>query len=224
MSETELTHAPDDRPTLARSFETVDIQTDGRNVEMLCVPYDIPATVVDPPPIGDGIPYKEEFARGAFAGAVKAPNRVFLEFEHWHPGLSGIIGHGAHLEERPDALYGRFRMTKHPDGDKALALIDDGVLTGTSVFFEPLRSARSAAGAMRRLKARLTRVALCPVGTWPQAKVLAVRSGLEIDDDEHGEPQEPRIVLPRLGFDAELAERLAAQGINVPERLRETST
>jgi len=208
MSEIETT-PEDQRPMLARTFESVEMATDGRNVEMLCVPFDIPATVSDVP----GQPYEEEFARGAFAAATKAPNRTLLEFEHWHPGLSGIIGHAAQLEERDDALYGRFRVTEHTDGDKALALIRDKVLTAASVFFAPIRSERSESGAMRRLKVKLDRVALCREGSYPEAPVLAVRTA-------------PVIVerTPALPFDPELAEYLSAQGIAVPERLRSAST
>lgn len=209
MSEAE-TLKPEQRPLLARSLETVEIQADGRNVEMLCAPWDSPATVVDPPPMGDGIPYQEEFARGAFAGATKAPNRVFLEFEHWHPGLSGIIGHGAQFEERDDALYGRFRVTKHADGDKALALIEEGVLQGASVFYAPLRSARTAAGVMRRLRCHLDRVSLCREGAYTEAKVLAVRSAPVILEPE----QQP------IPFNNDLVERMDRLGIAVPLALR----
>ena len=212
MSEIETT-PQDERQMLARTFEAIDMETDGRNLEMLCVPFDVPAMVIDPPPFGDGQPYEEQFARGAFAGAVKAPNRTLLEFEHWHPGLSGIIGHAAELEERPDALYGRFRVTEHTDGDKALALVKDKVLTAASVFFEPIKSARSESGAMRRLKVKLDRVALCRVGTWPQAQVLAVRTESVVPEMD-----------PVLPFDPELAEYLSAQGIAVPDRLRAQAT
>lgn len=204
---TEIIETPAaDRPTLARTVELTEIGTDGRNVEMLCAPFNTPATVIDPP---DFSPYEEEFARGAFAGATKAPNRVLLEFEHFHPGLSGVIGHGASLEERDDALYGRFRVTEHSDGDKALQLIKDGVLTAASVFFAPIKSARSATGVMRRLYVKLDRVALCREGAYPQAQVLAVRSAPVIP---------PADLIPT--FDPELAARLEAAGLTVPESLR----
>lgn len=199
-------HAPEDRPMLARMFEAVEVGADGRNVEMLCAPFDRPAEVSDPP---DHIPYMESFARGAFAGATKAANRVLLEFEHWHPGLSGVIGRGASLEERDDALYGRFRVLKGEDGDKALELIHDGVLTSASVFFQPLRSAR-VSGGFRRLRVHLDRVALCRVGAYDEAKVLAVRSALAKDEED----AEPR----GIPMDDGLAARLASSGIVVPGR------
>lgn len=204
-----------DRSTFGRTFEDVQIKADGRNVYLFCAPFDTPATVVDPPPHGDGVPYQEEFARGAFAGATKAPNRVYLEFEHWAPGLSGVIGRGHELEELEDGpegpgLYGHFRMLRGQDGDKALELIDDGALNSASVFFEEMRNLRGRGGIVRRLKVNLKRVALCPVGAYPGAKVLAVRSKPEIE----------RPSLPRLGFDPELAAAFDGAGFTVPERLR----
>lgn len=216
----EIFHEEGARPTFARSYEGVELVADGRNVELLCAPYDTPALVADPPPMGDGRPYEEEFARGAFDAALKAPNRVLLEFEHFHPGLSGVLGHATALESRDDALYGRFRVGDHPDGDKALSLIHDGVLTAASVFFQPLKSLRMQSGKMRRLRVRLDRVALARVGAYPGAQVLAVRTApveLELED-------EPPDQLPRLGFDPELAATLAARGIEVPELLRGNST
>lgn len=209
--------APKDRPLLARSFEEVEVEADGRNLYLRCVPYDVPATVADEPPYGDGLPYQEEFARGAFRGALKDPGRVLLEYEHFAPGLTGVIGRAFGLEEKDDALYGHFRTLAHSDGAKALELVNDGVLRAASVFFEPITSARSANGVVRRLAVRLRRVALCMTGSYPSAEVLAVRSAVE--DDEF-EDDTPRIEVPRLAFDPELASRLAEQGIRVPDSLR----
>lgn len=217
MSETEVetevvdevvTHGEQDRPTLARAYDAVEIAADGRTVEMLCVPFGVPATVADLPPYGDGRPYEEEFAHGAFARAARAPNRTLLEFEHWSPGLSGVIGHGSHLEERPDALYGRFRVLRQPDGDKALELIHEGVLRSASVFFEPIRSVRTALGRVRRELVKLERVSLCREGAYPQAQILAVRTKPTIAEED---------LLPK--FDPELAAKLTAIGLEVPDRL-----
>lgn len=221
MSETEIEEVEeaveierltaDERPLLGRTFEAVEIAADGRNLEMLCAPFDVAATVADPP---DFSPYREEFARGAFAGATKAPNRTLLEFEHFHPGLSGIIGHGAQFEEQDAGLYGRFRVGRNLDGDKALELIEEGVLKAASVFFAPIKTARLARDHVRRLQVKLDRVAICRVGAYPQAQVLAVRS----------EPAEQEIVIPAglqpTPFDTELAKRLEAQGLSIPHHLR----
>jgi HK97 family phage prohead protease len=213
----EIFHEENDRPTFARGFEGLELAADGRNVELLCVPYGIPTLVADPPPDGDGRPYEESIARGCFDNALRAPNRVLLEFEHFHPGLSGVIGRGDVLDSRDDALYGRFRVYEHPDGDKALAMIHDGVLTAASVFFQPIRSIRTAAGFIRS-KAKLDRVAIARSGAYPGARVLAVRTGSVSEDDDGSHVVVEQ--LPRLGFDPELAAKLEASGLAVPELLR----
>ncbi len=172
MSEVETeVLAPDDRPTLTRTFEAIEMGADGRNLEILCVPFNTPTRVSDSK---DTPPYVEEFLPGAFDGASKAPNRVWLDFEH-QVAINGLLGHGTEFEERADALYGRFRVTEHPDGDKALALIRDRVLTGASVMFQPLRSLRTPEGVVQRAKVHLDRVALCRIGAYAEAQVLAVR-------------------------------------------------
>lgn len=217
MSDTEIERlAPDERPLLARSFDAVEVQADGRNIEMLCAPFDTPATVMDPPTFQ---PYQEEFARGAFTGAVKAPNRTLLEFEHFHPGLSGVLGHGAHFEEQDSGLYGRFRVGRNVDGDKALELIHEGVLTAASVFFAPIKTAKVARDHVRRLQVQLDRVALCRVGAYPQAKVLAVRQAPDPIEVEVVEVEIPDHLKPRE-FDPELAKRLTAAGVELPAHLK----
>jgi HK97 family phage prohead protease len=198
-----MSDTKDERPMLVRTFRAFEVEADGRNLEMLCAPFDQPATVADPPHY---LPYQEAFAPGAFDGATRAPNRVLLEFEHWHPGMSGILGHGVEFEQRDDGLYGRLRVSEHPDGDKALTLIRDGVLGAASVMFEPIKSALED-GVVRRLKVHLDRVALCREGAYPEAKVLAVRSKAVIE-------------RPATDFDPELAERLAGLGIIVPDKLK----
>lgn len=187
--------ATEDRPILTRTFEAIEMGTDGRNLEILCAPFNQPTQVADAP---DYTPYMEEFLLGAFEGATRAPNRVLLDFEHQR-AMNGVLGHGAELEERADALYGRFRITEHPDGDKALALIRDHVLTGASVMFKPLRSLRTPAGVVQRAKVHLDRVSLCRMGAYQEAKVLAVRNKTVKFDP-----------IPELN-----EERLRALGINV---------
>lgn len=180
---------------LVRTFP-VELAGDGRTLEALCVPYGVRAEVADPPTFE---PYMEEFLPGSFKGATKAPNRVLLDFEH-QTSIGNVLGHGVELEERTDGLYGKFRVTEHADGDKALGLIRDKVLTGMSVMFKPLRSQR-AGDVVQRLKAHLDRVSLCRVGAYPQAQVLAVRA-------------KP---LPRAEpLDAELVEKLKAKGFRIP--------
>lgn len=186
----------DTRPTLVRTFEpSIEVDADGRNLELLCAPFDVATEVADPP---DWQPYLEAFERGAFAGATRAPNRVLLDFEH-DRGMSGLLGHAAELREESGGLYGRFRVTEHPDGDKALSLVREGILTRCSVAFAPLRSRRSGSGVVQRMRVHLDRVSLCRVGAYSEAQVLAVRTAPLVEQ------------VPDLG--EELRARLEAKGI-----------
>jgi HK97 family phage prohead protease len=191
-----------DRPTLVRTFEvTLQEDGDGRTVEGVCVPFNRAAQVADAP---DYQPYLEAFMPGAFKAATRAPNRVYLDFEH-HLGIGSVLGHGVELAERDDGLYGKFRVLEHPDGDKALSMIREKVLTGMSIMFQPLRS-QTVDGVVQRVRAHLDRVSLCRVGAYPEAQVLAVRTASILDD------------VPAR-FDPELAARLA-RFVNVPAALQ----
>lgn len=185
-----------DNEILVRTFEA-QVESDGRNLDLFCVPFDSPAQVADPP---DYRPYREAFQRGAFTGATRAANRVLLDFEH-HVGMGSLLGHGDTLEERDDGLYGRFRVTEHPDGDKALALVRDGVLSAVSIAFRALRSQRDGDGIVQRLRVHLDRVSLCRVGAYPEAQVLAVRT--------------PPVLPPIPPLPDALRERLEAQGVRL---------
>jgi HK97 family phage prohead protease len=202
---------------IIRSFEAQLHETsEERIVEGRIVPYNVPARVSDP---GGPGAYDEEFLPGAFSTFLRgadAGRKVLLDFEHYGAindlmlsgrSMSGTIGHSEELDERDDGLYGRFRVLNGPDGDKALELVKAKVLTGFSAAFQPLRSLRSAKGVVQRARAHLDGVALCRVGSWPGAEVLAVRTPII-------EPEQAP-----LDFDPELALRLQKYELEIPAAL-----
>jgi HK97 family phage prohead protease len=160
---------------------------DGRTLIGRVVPYNVIADVADPPTYQ---PYKEQFAPGAFRAQLAAANRidVLLNYEH-RQGISDIVGRGVSLDDKPDGLYGTFRMLTHADGDKALELYHAGVLRGLSTEFSVRpNGSRTVDGVVTRMDARIGNVALCreygsgtggPKAAYPGAEVLAVRT----DDD-----------------------------------------
>lgn len=207
--EPEVEATTEERPTLFRTFDVGLEPGDGRTVEGLCVPYNVAATVADPP---DFQPYEEMFVRGAFKGAAKAPNRVWLAFEHnmtGIPSIGPVLGHGVEFEERDDGLYGNFRVLEHTDGDKALTLIREKVLPAMSIEFEPLGKPRIVDGIVQRTKVHLDRVALVRQGAYPQAQVLAVRAAAA--REELGKYEREQV-------DQKLVDRLA-RFINIPTEL-----
>lgn len=153
-------------------------QGDGRTIEARVIPYNVAAKVLDLPEHGGtGVPYLERWLPGAFEKQTGAANRVpvLLNVEH-ERGFGSVVGHGTELREEPDALYATFRMLPGPDGDKALHMVNEGILDGLSVEAIPTRSIRGA-GTVDRVKARLDRVALCrgALSAYSEARVLAVR-------------------------------------------------
>jgi HK97 family phage prohead protease len=200
---------------------------DGRTIDTLIVPYNTPTLVADAP---DFAPYQEEWLPGCFEPQTRAANRlrVFMNFEH-EGGLRGIVGHGVALEERDDFLHGTFRVHENADGDKALQLVNEGLLTGISIEAVPLRS-RRVDGVVQRLRGHLDKVSLCRFPAYQQAKVLAVRAGsVVIEDVEETAPDETseveaetsKLAVPTLSED--LVERLDKLGIEPLKRIAITN-
>lgn len=191
------------------SFE---IGGDGRTIEARVVPYNQTTQVVDLPEHGGtGIPYLERWLPGAFEKQANAANRVevWLNFEH-EDGLRGIVGHGVALREKPDALYGTFRVHPNADGDKVLHMVKEGILTGLSIEAIPTRTQRTLEGIVDRARARLDKVSLCRGGraAYGGAQVLAVR---EAPEEPEPEPEPEPTPDPELEVKRTLAEEALAR-------------
>lgn len=227
-------HVLEQPQTFARTFESEIVEGDGRTLIARIVPYGVEALVADPP---DFVPYREAFERGAFERQLRAFDRVrvWLNFEH-EKGLRGIVGHGAQLDDRADALYGHFRVHANADGDKALQLVDEGLLTGLSLEFAALRS-KIVDGVTRRIRAHVDAVSLCRFPAYESAAVLAVREQrFDHDDDEVDESADDVVraaestsdATPAVGgtvpYPDELSERLRALGVESLQRIATTSS
>jgi len=184
----------------------VESPTDGRIVSGRCVPYGVAATVRDP----GTDPYRELFLPGAFRRAAKAPDRVHFKFNHGG-NVSDWIGRGLAFSESDEGLDGEFRIVAGAIGDHALALVDDGIMSGLSVGFAPLgRERRDASGTIIRDRCHLVEVSLCPEPAFVGAGVTGRRSKpvdwappvddlFRRQDDEAREAQRDR--LRALGID-----------------------
>lgn len=219
MTETEI----DSTVEVEVPVETVAVRTftgsitpgDGRTVDLRIVPYGERVRANDG--LGGlprGVEYTEEFVSGVFDHVMSAPNRILLDFEHGDR-LEDVVGRGVSVADRPDGFHTSFRMLNTPAGNTALELVREEVLTGASVecrFYGPgTRSIRTAEGVVRRVKAKLNKVALCREPAYSGAVVLGVRTTpSEVILDEE--------MLP-IPFDPELALRIAALGITIPDRL-----
>lgn len=205
------TEEPGGRSVAVRTF-AVDIATGkGRTIDLRVVPFGEVVTVADGlGGVPKGVPYQEEHLPGVYDRQVRAANRVLLNFEH-EQGLRGIVGHGLELRQAADGYHGSFRVHETDDGDKALYLVDEGVLGGASCESWFQKSIRSASGVVQRVKAHLDAVALCRTPQYSGAIVTGRREAHDLLLDETDLP---------VPFDADLAARMAAIGLAVPEYLK----
>jgi HK97 family phage prohead protease len=149
-----------------------------REIGIRIVPWEIPAVTKDGP---------EVIMRGAFDGVD--PSKVILRLPHKDPP----VGRGIDYENRDDGAYMTFKVAKTQAGDEALALADEGVVTGASVSFQDIPGGtqiHSRNGVRLRVvqKARLRETALVWNPTWQDAQVLFTRS-----NDEETPMAEPTV-------------------------------
>lgn len=211
VAETQETKRPE-RAVAVRRFDTSIQAGDGRTVTFRIAPFGETATCADGlggVPVGTA--YREQLMPGLYDKQLRAANRVLLNFEH-QQGIAGIVGHGVELWQESDGYHAAFRVHETPDGDKALTLVKEGVLAGASVESYWLKSIRTAAGVVQRVKAHLEAVAVCRQGAYPGAVLTGLRTD-ELEDEILMDEQ----LLP-VSTDPELIERCRRLGIRVPQR------
>jgi len=147
---------------------------DGRTLEGPLLPWGVEARVLD-----RGRMVVEVFERGALVDAD--PARVPLTATHPRDNQQLPIGVTVELEERTDAAYGAWRVSKTSLGDEVLELARDGVPLGLSVgFLEVPGGSRWSPDRRRvtRTRAALDHVAVVRVPAYAGAGVVGVRGGL----------------------------------------------
>lgn len=146
---------------------------DGRTIEGPLLPWGVEARVLD-----RGRMVTETFQRGALAGAD--PARVPLTATHPRDNQTLPIGVTVEPEERADAAWGAWRVSKTALGDEVLELARDGVPLGLSVgFLEVPGGSRWSPDRRRviRTRAALDHVAVVRVPAYTGAGVVGVRAG-----------------------------------------------
>jgi hypothetical protein len=212
----------DQRPERAVAVRRRDVEIsagDGRTVSLRIAPFGEYATCADGlGGVPRGVAYREELMPGLFDKQLRAVNEdgrgknIYLNFEH-QQGLQGIIGHGISLRRERDGYHADFLVHDTPDGDKALILVREGVLRGASIESYWLKSIRSAAGVVQRVKAQLEAVAICRQGAYPSAVMTGIRT-----DELPEEIVLHEEMLP-IRFNPELAARCRELGQIIPQRL-----
>jgi uncharacterized protein len=145
---------------------------DGRTLVGPLLPWGVEARVVD-----RGRHVVETFQRGALADVD--PARVPLTATHPRDNQTLPIGRTVELEERADAAWGAWRVSKTALGDEVLELARDGVPLGLSVgFLEVPGGSRWSTDRKRvtRTRAALDHVAVVRVPAYAGAGVQGVRA------------------------------------------------
>ncbi len=153
----------------AYALTDLEVRAEGRTMLGTVVPFGVEANIG---------PYRESFARGAFAGTD--PASVPLLVAHRHAALP--IGHAAALHDEPDRLAGEFALSHTRDAEEVLALAADGVPLGLSVGFAPGEDRWSPnRRSVVRLRATLAEVSVVGVPAYRGAMVQTVRAASEHD-------------------------------------------
>jgi len=159
---------------------------DGRTLVGPVLPWGVEARVLD-----RGRLVVETFERGALHGTD--PARVPLTATHPRDAGTLPIGVTVELEERDDAAWGAWKVSKTALGDEVLELARDGVPLGLSVgFAEVAGGSRWSPDRHRvtRTRAALDHVAVVRVPAYAGAGVAAMRAALQ--------PATTRLTLARL--------------------------
>lgn len=160
-------------PIEFRQSSVSDVKFAQRIVDLIVVPYEEPGIIEF-----RGELWTESFARGAFDGIEKRPNRVRANRDH---DDHRIIGKALKFwPSREEGLVAEVRVSQTPLGDETLALADDGILSASVGFaargrdqvFDRKNSTRYIK------KAFVDHIAFVPVPTYEGAGVLAVRAGV----------------------------------------------
>jgi phage head maturation protease len=136
------------------------------------IPWNVEARVLD-----RGRMVLETFQRGALAGTD--PARIPLTARHPVDAQQLPIGVGTELEERDDAAWGAWRVSKTALGDEVLELARDGVPLGLSIgFMEVPGGSRWSPDRRRvvRTRALVDHAAIVRTPAYVGAGVVGVRS------------------------------------------------
>lgn len=132
--------------------------------------------------------FLEQFAPGSLAKSIQEAARD-LPLLLWHDNRSWPIGAADEWEDGKAGLDGIWRLDQSEPAQRAAQLVDDGMLTGMSIGFQPIRSAwtyvedwnpdlgPSHKDRVVRQEARLIETSLVPTGAYVGAQTSWVRTG-----------------------------------------------
>jgi HK97 family phage prohead protease len=140
------------------------------------LPWNTEARVLDPPGPGGRL-VLETFERGALADTD--PGRVQLTALHPRDNQQLPIGRTLTIEDRDDAAWGEWRVSKTAAGDEVLELARDGVPLGLSIGFREVEGGSRWSPDRRRVtrtRAELDHIAVVRTPAYVGAGVVGIRS------------------------------------------------
>jgi len=174
-----------------RAATPIGVDFPKRTIEVIVTPWEREADVQH-----KGRMIREVFARGAYDGIERRPNRVRVNRDH---DVQRMIGRAvAFHPTRDEGLVGELRIARTPLGDETLELADEGILDA-SAEFAVMPGGETWQGKIRRItKAWLGGVALTPIPAYKDASVLAVRTAAATAEVLPATPNRDRLELDRL--------------------------
>jgi HK97 family phage prohead protease len=175
-----------------RAATPIGVDFPKRTIEVIVTPWEREADVQH-----KGRMIREVFARGAYDGIERRPNRVRVNRDH---DVQRMIGRAvAFHPTRDEGLVGELRIARTALGDETLELADEGILDA-SAEFAVMPGGETWQGKIRRItKAWLGGVALTPIPAYKDASVLAVRTAeIASETTSLATPNRDRLELDRL--------------------------
>ena len=154
--------------------------SDGLTMTGLVMPWMQPTDPGDRP-----FSYREQFARGAFERAIRAPYRVSLMFGH-SDSFDARIGFAASFTDSAEGLIGAFRLDRSR-AEHARDVLESShrSLSVGFISIVPRVQTERPGELITRRSVHLAHVAACEEPAYATARVLTIRS-LEVDIDEGG--------------------------------------
>ncbi|WP_406306256.1 HK97 family phage prohead protease [Streptomyces sp. NBC_00885] len=141
----------------------------GRTVYGTAVPYGQIAEIQE-----GGRVFRERFEYGSFARTIKLRgDKVRLFTGHQHQRLP--IGRASELTEMRDGLHVSFLVSDTTEGNEALTLVRDGVVSSFSVGIKPI-SERMDGDVLVRTEVALYEVSLVGMPAYEGAAIAGVRT------------------------------------------------
>ena len=221
MSEPEVDQVEPERLVFDLAGEEINfaVNADRRTIAGLVVPWNQTAT--DNKGLG-----KWRFRKGSLMWSDTG--RVKLNTHHDHVTT---IAYATHLQNIPTGLYGKFKVARGEEGDRALTLAQDGILDSFSVEVDPTDAQwefdRSDQSVRNVTRARLTAVALVPVPAFDAARVeliaASTQRGISMEQDKDAKEVTPDEEEAALKFEQHLT-TLAEKMIQSQQELNQKVT